>query len=58
MSLKNTDDDRAQLKGVHISRTLLTRFQVNRKNFHRKLLTQDETWVYHFERESKIENKQ
>ena len=43
-----------KLEKVDISRTLLTRFQVNPKNFHRRLVTQDESWIHHFEPESKI----
>ena len=38
-----------KLKRVDISRTLLTRFQSDPEDFHRRLVTQDETWVHHFE---------
>ena len=38
-----------KLKRGDISWTLLTRFLVNPKNFHRKIITQDENWVTYFE---------
>ena len=38
-----------KLKRAEISKTLLTRFQANSNNFHRRLVAQAETWVYHFE---------
>ena len=41
------------LKRVDISRTLLIHFHANPKNLNHRLVTQDETWVYHFELESK-----
>ena len=49
----------ASKKNVDISKTHLTRSQVNpAENFHRRLVTQDETCVHHFECESTIQNKQ
>ena len=44
-------------KRVNISRTLLTRFQANPKNFYRRLITQDKIWVQNFEFELKIQRK-
>uniref|UniRef100_A0A672ZDH7 Mos1 transposase HTH domain-containing protein n=1 Tax=Sphaeramia orbicularis TaxID=375764 RepID=A0A672ZDH7_9TELE len=43
------------LKRVDISRTLLTRFHADPENFQRRIVTQDETWVHHFEPESKLQ---
>ena len=47
-----------KLQRANISRTLLTNFHANLKNFHGRLVTQYETWTNHFESESKIQNKQ
>ena len=55
MGPKNDD---AKLKRVNISRTLQNRFEANSKIFHCRLVTQNETWVYYFEYESKIQRKQ
>ena len=44
-------------KHLIFSETFLTRFQVNPKNFHHSLVTEDETWVDHFKPESKIQSK-
>ena len=46
-----------KLKRVDISRTILIYFQVNSKNFHYRLVIQNETWVLHFEHESNIQSK-
>ncbi|XP_030003909.1 histone-lysine N-methyltransferase SETMAR-like [Sphaeramia orbicularis] len=46
------------LKRVDISRTLLTRFHADPENFQRRIVTQDETWVHHFEPESKLQSKE
>ena len=46
-----------KLKIVDIIWTLLIRFLANPKNFHCILVTQDETWVYHVEPESKIQSQ-
>ena len=47
-----------KVKRVDISKTLLIRFLANPKNFHRPLVTQNQTWVQHFELKSKIQSKQ
>jgi hypothetical protein len=40
------------------SRTLLTHFQTDQANFFRQFVTQDKTWVPHFEPEPKLLSKQ
>ena len=52
MGPKNADA-RAQAEKGDISRTLLTHIQTNPKNFYRRLVIQDETWVHHFKPDSK-----
>lgn len=47
-----------KLKRVDIFRILMTHFQIYPENFHHRLVTPDETWVYHIEPESKIQSKQ
>ena len=47
-----------KLKRVNISRTLLIHFQSSCKDFHCTLVNQDETWVQHFEPNSKIQSNQ
>ena len=46
------------MKRVDIFWTLLNHFQANPKNFHNKLVTQDEIWVHHVKPESNIQSKQ
>lgn len=46
-----------KLKRVVISRTILTCFQADPEYSHFRLVTQDETWLHHFEPESKIQSK-
>ena len=51
-----TDDQkRAQL---YISRYLLSRYEDDLGNFIQQVVTQDETWVHHFDPESKMQSKQ
>ena len=47
-----------KLKKVEISQTILTRFQAKPENNHHRLITQDKTWVHHFEPKLKIQSKQ
>ena len=48
MCPKNID---ASAQDVNISKTLLTRFQVNPKYFYSRLVFRDGTYVYYFEPE-------
>ena len=41
-----------------ISRYLLSRYGDDLGNFIERVVTQDETWVHHFDPESKMQNKQ
>ncbi|CAH1241963.1 SETMAR [Branchiostoma lanceolatum] len=47
-----------QLNRLEVSRTLLARFQSNPANFLKRFVTQDETWVHHFDPESKEQSKE
>lgn len=47
-----------KLARLETSRTLLARFQTDRADFFKRFVTQDETWVHHFEPESKLQSKQ
>lgn len=47
-----------KLTRLNISRELLTRFQQHPENFLRRIVTQDPTWVHHFDPESKAQSKQ
>ncbi|XP_071083734.1 histone-lysine N-methyltransferase SETMAR-like [Haliotis cracherodii] len=49
-----TDD--MKLSRVTISGALLTRYNANPDDFHFRIVTSDETWVYHFDPESKQES--
>ena len=46
------DDQKRTL--LDISRYLLSRYEDDPGNFIKRVLTQDETWVHHFNPESKI----
>ena len=51
-----TDDQkRTQLD---ISRYLLSRYEDDPSDFVERVVTQDETWVHHFDPESKMQSKQ
>ena len=43
---------------LDISRYLLSRYKDDPGDFIERVVTQDETWVHHFDPESKIKNKQ
>ena len=47
-----------KLTRLQISRQLLDRFQADPADFTKRLVTQDETWVHHFDPESKVQSKQ
>ncbi|XP_066302907.1 histone-lysine N-methyltransferase SETMAR-like [Branchiostoma lanceolatum] len=47
-----------KLNRLEVSRTLLARFQSNPANFIKRFETQDETWVHHFDPESKEQSKE
>ncbi|XP_048243687.1 histone-lysine N-methyltransferase SETMAR-like [Haliotis rufescens] len=49
-----TDD--MKLSRVTISGALLTRYNANPDDFHFRIVTSDETWVYHYDPESKQES--
>ena len=56
MGPKNANVREQAEKGWHFQNT--SNFQINPKNFHHRLVTQDETWFHHFEPDSKIQSKQ
>ena len=43
---------------LDIPRYLLSRYEDDPSNFIEQVVTQDETWVHHFDPESKIQSKQ
>ncbi|CAH1242186.1 SETMAR [Branchiostoma lanceolatum] len=47
-----------KLNRLEVSRSLLARFQSNPANFLKRFVTQDETWVHHFDPESKEQSKE
>ena len=49
------DQERTQLD---ISRYLLSRYEDDPGDFIKRVVTQDETWVHHFDLESKMQSKQ
>ena len=51
-----TDDQKRT--PLDISRYLLTRYEDDPSNFFEGVVTQDETWVHHFNPESKMQSKQ
>ena len=51
-----TDDQKRTL--LKISKYLLSRYEDDPKDFIKQIVTQDETWVHHFDPESKMQSKQ
>ena len=50
-------DDQKRIP-INISRYLLIHYEDDPGNFIEQVVTQDETWVHHFDPESKMQNKQ
>ena len=55
MGAMNVDQKRTQL---NISMHLLSCYEDDPGDFIERVVTQDETWVHHFDTESKMQNKQ
>ena len=51
-----TDDQK--MTQLNISRYLLSRYEDDPGDFIERVVTQDETWVHHFDSESKMQSKQ
>ena len=51
-----TDDQKSTR--LDISRYLLSHYEDDAGNFIKRVVTQDETWVYHFDPESKMQSEQ
>ena len=57
MGAANVDDDQRRTR-LDISRYLLSRYEDFLGDFIEQVVTKDETWVHHFDQESKMQSKQ